>query len=95
MKCKDCRHGKRFAAGAVNCIRYGMIIREDHECERGGFEQREDNNGDGRGEGADETEVQRDNRGAPGEMPDVLPGSGERAGLHGMERKTEEGSIKE
>ena len=34
MKCKNCPGGRRFAQGSVNCLPYGMIIREDHEGER-------------------------------------------------------------
>ena len=36
MKCRRCPEGRRFAAGSVNCILYGMIIREDHEGTREG-----------------------------------------------------------
>ena len=32
MICKNCPEGRRFAAGSVNCLKFGMIIREDHEC---------------------------------------------------------------
>ena len=31
MKCKYCPEGRRFASGSVNCLLYGMVIREDHE----------------------------------------------------------------
>lgn len=34
MKCKNCPGGRRFAQGSVNCLPYGMIIREDHEGNR-------------------------------------------------------------
>ena len=34
MKCKNCPGGRRYAKGSVNCLQYGMIIREDHEGER-------------------------------------------------------------
>jgi len=41
MKCKNCPEGRRFARGSVNCILYGMIIRENHECIRKGGKQHE------------------------------------------------------
>ena len=31
MRCRTCTGGRRYAKGSVNCIQYGMIIREDHE----------------------------------------------------------------
>ena len=34
MKCRQCPEGRRFASGSVNCLRYGIIIREDHEGTR-------------------------------------------------------------
>lgn len=34
MKCGKCPGGRRYAKGSVNCLRYGMIIREDHEGTR-------------------------------------------------------------
>ena len=51
MKCKECAEGRRFAKGSIECLRYGMIIREDHEgtrkgCEENERQKREDRNGD-------------------------------------------------
>ena len=63
MKCKDCAEGRRFSAGSVFCVQYGIIIRDEHECTREGGRRRERDE-DQRGEGEDETEVQRDGRGA-------------------------------
>lgn len=40
MKCKDCPAGKKITRrshGCVECIPYGMILLEDHECEREGW----------------------------------------------------------
>ena len=34
MRCKNCPGGRRYAKGSVNCLPYGMIIREDHEGTR-------------------------------------------------------------
>lgn len=36
MKCKRCPQGRRFAIGSIECRRYGIIIREDHEGTREG-----------------------------------------------------------
>lgn len=36
MICRNCPEGRRFARGSVECRRYGMIIREDHEGTREG-----------------------------------------------------------
>ena len=54
MKCKKCPEGRRFAAGSIECLLYGMIIREDHEGTREGCKQHdgdEDHGGEQR-EGA-------------------------------------------
>ena len=68
MKCKDCRHGKRMTRrgqGCVDCLLYGMILVEDHECQQKGCEPRgEDGDEDQRGTGGDETEVHGDSQGA-------------------------------
>jgi hypothetical protein len=45
MRCRECPAGRRFSAGSVFCLQYGIIIREDHECSREGwkhFERDED-----------------------------------------------------
>lgn len=83
MKCRDCRQGRRFAQGAVDCLMYGMIIREDHECTREGAEARGDDDIDGAGGG--EAEEGLAGVGGFGEEPGVFPGSGEREGFPGME----------
>ena len=36
MICRNCPEGRRFAAGSRECLLYGIIIREDHECTREG-----------------------------------------------------------
>ena len=64
MICKDCPAGKRFTRrghGCVECIQYGMILVEDHECEREGRKEYERKD-DQRGEGKDETEIRPDER---------------------------------
>ena len=92
MKCRECRHGRHYANGSVNCILYGMIIRAEHECtlEREILTYDDYNSG---GEG--EAEIHGDGGGAAGEMPGVLPESGERGGISGMEEEQEGGGIRE
>lgn len=63
MKCKECRHSRRFAEDAVMCVHYGMIIRADHECTREGQEERDEGE-DQRGAGRDEAEIHGDGQGA-------------------------------
>ena len=75
MKCRDCHQAKKIAAGAVLCVIYGMIISEDHECTREGW-QIHDEDDDQRGEGDDETEIQRGRGGAADAGAGVLSGSG-------------------
>ena len=56
MKCRNCPEGRRFTAESVYCIRYGMIIREDHECRQiyEGVERVETEGGVENGEAADQ-----------------------------------------
>lgn len=63
MKCRNCPEGRRFAKGSVNCIRYGMIIRENHECGLEGG-RRHDGDQDHGEEKREETGLQEDGRGA-------------------------------
>ena len=74
MKCRDCHQARRFGEGAVFCVIYGMIIREDHECTREGWKIHDEDD-DQRGESADETEIQRGRGGAAGAGAGVLSGS--------------------
>lgn len=59
MICKNCPEGRRFGADAINCLLYGMTIRENHECTREGGKRHdraaEDHDRSGDGENADET----------------------------------------
>ena len=41
MKCRDCPEGRRFARGSVECLRYGIILRADHEGTREGCARNE------------------------------------------------------
>ena len=59
MKCKRCPEGRRFARGSVECLLYGMIIREDHEGTREGCLQH-DAAGDGSYADNPATELQDD-----------------------------------
>lgn len=72
MRCSECRQARRFAHGAVMCILYGMIISENHECEREGQERKYEDDDSQRGTGEDETEIRHAGGGAAGEMPGVL-----------------------
>ena len=74
MQCKDCRHGKSYGPGSVNCTLYGMIIRAEHECT---LERELPNYEDYCRAEIDDTEIQEDSRGIADQMPGVLPGSGE------------------
>ena len=84
MRCRDCPEGRRFAKGSVECILYGMIIREEHECtlEGGKRHDRDEDHGES-GEG--KAEIQKDGSGTAGAVPGILPEPGEREGLPGME----------
>ena len=88
MRCRECAEVRRFAAGSVYCILFGIIIRDDHICTRKGNERHERDD-DQRGEETAKTELYILRRDAAGEMPGVLPGSGERAGLPGMDGREE------
>ena len=41
MKCRSCPEGRRFARGSIECLKYGMIIRADHEGTREGCKENE------------------------------------------------------
>lgn len=74
MKCRNCPEGKRYAKGSVNCILYGIIIREDHDCIREGGKRHEGNEVDSfhSGEG---TGIQEDSWDAADLMPGLFPES--------------------
>ena len=82
MKCKDCRHGKFYAIGAVNCTLYGMIIRAEHECT---LEREIWTDEDISDRGEREAEIHDDGGGTAGAVPGVLSGYGERESFPGME----------
>ena len=63
MKCRDCAEGRRFSAGSVFCLQYGMIIREDHDCTQKGGRLRERDE-DQRGESEDKAEIPGERGGA-------------------------------
>lgn len=63
MRCVECRHGRPFAEGAVNCVYYGMIIRAEHECTLKGKEAKDEGD-DQHKDGEDGTEAGRDGAGA-------------------------------
>lgn len=79
MICKDCPAGKRILRNGHRCVRcrlYGMILKEDHNCDREGWEdyvRLYDLNGDGE----EEAGLQVNSNGTAPEVPGVLRGSGE------------------
>ena len=73
MKCRECVNARRYRADAVKCIVYGMVINENHECERKGRKRRhEEDHGQRGGAGADKTEIRDAGGGAAGWVPRVL-----------------------
>lgn len=54
MTCRDCPAGKRTVRNGhrcVNCLLYGMVLKENHECYREGWKEyhrHEDQDEDGR-----------------------------------------------
>ena len=57
MICKACPAGRRYMSGSIYCMEYGMILNEDHECNREGWRDFERDERK-RGTVPDETEVQ-------------------------------------
>ena len=47
MICRECPAAKRFGEDGVYCLQYGMIIRAGYECEREGWKDYEEREGDG------------------------------------------------
>ena len=91
MKCRDCRHGRAFASGSVNCILYGMILRAEHECT---LEREIWIHDDSESGSEGKAEIRNDGGGDAGEMPGVLSESGERGGIPGVEEEPEGGGIR-
>ena len=87
MICRVCPAGKRITRNdhrCVICIPYGMILKEDHECQREGwrdFERDEDH----REECGEKAGLPEDGGGAAGEVPGFLSGPEERGGFSEME----------
>lgn len=71
MICKNCPEGRRYANGSVNCIMYGIIIREDHECIRTGGKKHERYAGDP-GDSKSGAELQEDGWELIDSLPDVF-----------------------
>jgi hypothetical protein len=85
MRCRECAEGRRFAAGSVYCIRYGMIIREEHICRFMGG--KEHGPAEDQREGSENKTELQDTRGGTAQLvPGILSGSGERTGLSGVEK---------
>ena len=88
MICRDCRKAKPFAPGSMYCLLYGIIIREDHEGNLKGCED-DDGDPDLRRKSTDGTEIQSQRGGTADELPGVLPETGERGSIPGMEKEPE------
>ena len=79
MICRNCPAAKRTLRNGhrcVMCIVYGMILKEDHNCDREGWEdyvRLYDLNGDGE----EEAGLQVNSNGTAPEVPGFLRGSGE------------------
>lgn len=84
MICKRCPEGRRYANGSTICRFYGMIIRDDHECtlQRG---QEHERNNNYRLEGYAGPAVRENGGWFAGSGEEILPRSGEREGLYGVE----------
>ena len=79
MICKDCQAGKRFLRNGhkcVNCLLYGIIVRDDHECTRDGWKRFKRPDGNGH-RFREETEFQEDGADAAETVPGILSESGE------------------
>ena len=79
MNCGQCPEGRKINRNdhrCVVCIKYGMILKEEHECQRERRKEyvRDEDHGE-RGEG--KTEIQKDSSGAAGAVPGILSRSGE------------------
>lgn len=87
MICRFCPAGRRHTRNGyrcVNCLLYGMVMRENHECTREGWKDYAgyDDHGE---ESRDGAEIPED-RGRIIEMlPGILSETGEREGIPGME----------
>ena len=78
MRCKNCPAGKkqlRNGHRCVKCLLYGMVLKEEHECDREGWKDydRHEDHGEN-GERA--AEIQKDSSGAASEVPGIISGSG-------------------
>lgn len=74
MICKDCPAGKKIMRNGHRCVRcivYGMILKEDHECDREGWKNYEPDDQSDDGEG--NAEIPENSGGAAGGMPELLP----------------------
>ena len=73
MKCKRCPEGRRFARGSIECRRYGIIIRADHEGTREGCETHAGEDAGDIGEFRAETEYPDDEWDAVDGLPGIFP----------------------
>lgn len=79
MICRDCPAGRKVIRRdeeCVMCIQYGIIIRNDHQCERGGWKEYEGNDGQ-RGAVQGEAQIFDIREAAARKGQSILSGSGE------------------
>lgn len=77
MICKFCPAGRRHTRNGhrcVNCLLYGIVVREDHECTREGWKDFDRYYGDCKRIG-EETELPEDGGRIIEIMPGILSGS--------------------
>ena len=78
MRCGDCPAAKRIGSRRIECVQYGMILLESHECTREGWKSYgRGRDGGPRGEVREETGFFDYSGGTAEEMQRVLSGSGE------------------
>jgi len=78
MICFACPAAKRINRNGHRCVRcmvYGMILKDDHKCDREGWKGYERPESDG-GEGDGETELFDDGGGDIEAVPGILPEPG-------------------
>ena len=78
IACWECDFAfRRSRSGLIYCVVYGMVLPEDHLCIREGAKKRDGDGCDRIGRIESEAELSEDGGGAAGEVPGILPESGE------------------
>ena len=76
MICRDCPAAKRLTSQRIECIQYGMILLDIHECEREGWKEYEGTDSH-RSEVQGKAKIYDIREKIAGAGAGVLPGSGE------------------